>query len=556
VAVIPISVIIPTFNRAEVLAGCLDALAGQTAPPDSFEVVVVDDGSSDRTGDVISSFDPPFRLRAARQPNAGQAAALNHGIRLAEGRFCLFLDDDVVAEPALVAEHRSAQERHGGIAGLGMLTLRMLGRPGGLARHFADWWQDHYERLANGALVPDFRACYSGNLSVPADVLQRVGGFDATLPRSFDVELAYRLEQAGVRIVFLPGAVAEQQYSKGFRAIVRDFDRMGEAAVPLYRRHRDFIRYPPLGDFGHGTFRTLLLRKALLALRVPVWPLGVVDRLFASRPPRRLYGLLQLHCFWRSVRKALADREEWRRLTRGSVVLMYHALGPRGERASRYVLPAARFRRQLRWLRLRRYPIISLDDYVKSREQGVLPPGRAVVLTLDDGYADNAELGSPLLQAADAPATVFVVSDAIGRTNEWSPGTALEHRRLLTSPQLKELRARGTAIGAHTLSHPNLVDLDPAEARREIADSRVALGAELDSPVLHFAYPFGKSSAEVRQLVQEAGFASACGIQPGPNGAAVPLHDVRRVEVDGTWSLLTFALSVWTGYPPRFGRGR
>ena len=553
---IQLSVIIPTFNRAEVLGRCLDALAVQTAPAESFEVVVVDDGSSDRTGDVVSSFDPPFRFRAARQPNAGQPTALNHGIRLAEGRFCLFLDDDVLADPALVAEHLDAQEAHGGVVGLGMLELRMLGRPGALARHFASWWQDHYERLQNGALVPDFRACYSGNLSVPADVLERVGGFDETLSRSFDVELAYRLEQAGVRIAFLPRAVAEQQYWKGFRAIVRDFDRMGEAAVPLYRRHRDFVRYPPLGDFGHGTFRTLLLRKALLALRAPVWPLGLVDRLFASRPPRRLYGLLQQHCFWRSVRKALADREEWRRLTRGSVVLMYHALGQRGERASRYVLPARRFRRQLRWLRLRRYPIISLDDYVKSREQGELPPGRAVVLTLDDGYADNAELGSDLLQAADAPATVFVVSDAIGKTNEWSPGTPLERRRLLTSAQLQELRADGTAIGAHTLSHPNLAELDPGEARREIADSRVALEEELGAPVLHFAYPFGKTSPEVRQLAREAGFASACGIQPGPNGAAVPLHDVRRIEVDGRWSLLTFALSVWTGYPPRLGRGR
>jgi glycosyltransferase involved in cell wall biosynthesis len=554
--VISISVIVPTFNRADVLTSCLDALAAQTAPADSFEVIVVDDGSSDRTADVIASFDPPFRLRAVRQSNAGQAAALNHGIRLAEGRFCLFLDDDVFADPVLVAEHLDAQESQGGIAGLGMLRLRLLGRPGGLARHFADWWRDHYERLGNGALVPDFRACYSGNFSVPADLVRQVGGFDESLQRSFDVELAYRLEQAGLRIVFLPRAAGEQQYLKGFRAIIRDFDRMGAAAVPLYLRHRDFIRYPPLGDFGHGTFRTLLLRKALLAVRAPAWPLGLVDRLFASRPPRRLYGLLQLHCFWRSVRKTLGDGEEWRRLTRGSVVLMYHALGEHGERASRYVLPAARFRRQLRWLRLRRYPIISLDEYVKLREQGELPPARAVVLTFDDGYADNAELGSPLLQAADASATVFVVSDTVGKTNDWSPATPLEHRRLLTFAQLRDLRADGTAIGAHTLSHPRLTELDPVEARREIAGSRVALEGELGLPVLHFAYPFGKTSAEVRQLVRNEGFASACGIQPGPNGAAVPLDDVRRVEVDGRWSLLAFALSVWTGYPPRLGRSR
>jgi glycosyltransferase involved in cell wall biosynthesis len=151
---------VPTFNRAEVLASCLDALAVQNAPVDSFEVVVVDD-SSDRTDEVISSFDPPFRLRAARQPNAGQRAALNHGIRLAEGRFFLFLDDDVFVDPAFVAEHLDVQESHGGIVVPGDAQAAAASAAGGLARHFAAWWQDHYERLDKGALVPDFRACYT-----------------------------------------------------------------------------------------------------------------------------------------------------------------------------------------------------------------------------------------------------------------------------------------------------------------------------------------------------------------------------------------------------------
>lgn len=551
---IEISVVIPTFNRAELLGRCLDALARQTASPETYEVVVVDDGSKDRTSELLASLDPPFRLRAHRQTNVGQAAALNKGISLAQGRFCLLLDDDIQADAGLVAEHLRAQRQRGGIIGLGMLRLRLDGRAGGLGVHFASWWRDHYERLENGTLHPDFGACYSGNLSIPVEPLRHVGGFDERLERSFDVELAYRLQQSGLEIQFLPDASAEQHYSKGFRAIVRDFDRMGTAAVSLYRRHPELLGYPPLGDFNQGSFRTVVLRRALLALRAPVWPIGLVDRFLASRPPARLYAFLQLHCFWRSVRTRLNEPDEWRRLTRGTVVLMYHALGQRGEAADRYVLPLRRFRTQLLWLRLRRYPIISLDEYARSRRQGVLPPARAVVLTFDDGYADTAELGLPLLREAGCPAAVFVVSGMIGETNSWDPGTPLEGRRLLTWTQIADLREAGISIGAHTLSHVRLTERDHDEARREVAESGACLESRLGMPTLHFAYPYGKTSPSVQQLVQKAGYLTACGIRPGPNGSSVPLHDLRRVEIEGTWSLPKFALSVWSGYQPRLKR--
>jgi peptidoglycan/xylan/chitin deacetylase (PgdA/CDA1 family) len=328
---------------------------------------------------------------------------------------------------------------------------------------------------------------------------------------------------------------------------------MGTSSVAIYRRHPDWLRYPPLGDFGDGTFRTVLLRKLLLAWRVPVWPLGLIDRFLASRPPSKLYQLVQLHCFWRSARKALTS-DEWNRLTRGTVILMYHALGRPGESANRFLLPARQFARQLRWLRRRRRPIISLDDYVRRSRENPLPPARAVVLTFDDGYADTAQLALPKLQEADAPAEVFLVTGMIGGTNGWDAGTSLRGRALIDWAQVAELRDAGVSIGAHTITHPRLPDLDRHAVTRELAQSRATLEEAVAVPVDHFAYPYGKTSPAVEQLAGDVGYVTACGIEPGFNGPAISHHNLRRVEVDGTWSLWQFALALWTGHPPRFWR--
>jgi peptidoglycan/xylan/chitin deacetylase (PgdA/CDA1 family) len=233
---------------------------------------------------------------------------------------------------------------------------------------------------------------------------------------------------------------------------------------------------------------------------------------------------------------------------------MYHALGSPGERASRYILPAARFRRQLGWLRRRGYEVISLDDYAACRRESRLPPAKSVVITFDDGYADNLDDGLPPLQEAGFAAHLFVVAGAVGGVTCWPPTSPLDGRQLLTWEQIDELRRGGVEIGAHTMSHPKLRDLQPVEARREIEESRSAIERRLGAPVRHFAYPYGNTSPEVQELVREAGFDSACGIQEGPNGHAVPALDLRRVEVRGTWQLLTFALAVWLGFEPRLRR--
>src|SRR4051794_7003750 len=100
-----VSVIVPTYNRQAGLERLLLALAEQTVDPDCFEVVVVNDGSHDGTDRMLTALDMPYRLRVLDQENAGPAAARNVGVHHAEGHLIVFLDDDVVPLPDLLAAH-------------------------------------------------------------------------------------------------------------------------------------------------------------------------------------------------------------------------------------------------------------------------------------------------------------------------------------------------------------------------------------------------------------------------------------------------------------------
>jgi len=544
-----ISVVIATRNRAKALRDCLDALAEQTVPSSSYEVVIVDDGSTDGTRELLAGYTGRFRLCVERQGDEGEAAARNRGVRAAIGTYCLFLDDDAVADRHLIGEHLRAQRDGGGLLGLGELGLRTTARRSGLARHVETWWDERYRGFDERADGPGVWTCECGNLSVPTAAVRSIGGFDEDLGAGEDIDLAYRLERSGLRIGYIPRARAEKRSSKRFREIVHDFNRAGTAAVKLWRRHPELLRYPPLGDFSDAWTGHILLRKLLLATRAPVWPLAVIDRVTACRPPGSLYRFLRSYCFWRAVRRALDDRDTWMCLTRGTVILMYHAIAERGEPPSRFVLPAARFRRQLAWLRLRRHPVLTLDEYVDYRERNSLPPAKSVVITFDDGYVDNADLALPMLRRRDMPATFFVVSGSLGKVNEWDEGGELRGRRLLSPTGLRALHEAGMEIGAHTVSHPQLPDLGSDAAEGEIVESRAHLERELGSPIRHFAYPHGKSSPELANRVRRAGFATACGVKPGANGAAVPVHDLRRMEVRGTRSLPGFAIDLWLGQP-------
>ncbi len=321
----------------------------------------------------------------------------------------------------------------------------------------------------------------------------------------------------------------------------------GAAEARVYSVRRDSLAGLALGDFGRGGAREAALRRRCHALRLPPGLLAIAARRLGRRGAERAAAAIERYAYWHGARTVL-DRDTWRRLTTGTVVLMYHAFGGAGERPSRFVVPGRRFEHQLRWLRRSRHPLLSLAELADLRERGELPPPGAVVITIDDGYADNLAVAAPLLERYRAPATVFVVSGRVGGVADWDGAGELAGRRLLDWDEVDALRRAGIDIGAHTRTHPRLPELDPATARDEIHGSRADLRERLRAPIRAFAYPFGRAGHS-EAVVAAAGFDLACGIERGLNYPGTPALALRRAPIDGDASLRRFKRAVRSGDP-------
>lgn len=203
------TVVIPTHNRLPSLLRVLQGLAAQQTPPVPFEVVVVVDGPHTEQWPQLPTPAMPFPLQLLYQAQHGAAVARNRGVATAQGEIILFLDDDVVPAPQWVAEHLAAHAQYSG----NLAVIGPMWSPHDMElQPWVAWEQaqlaQKYARMATGRLQPNPHQFYTGNASVRREQFLQIGGFDETLQRSEDVELAYRLAQAGATFRFAPQAGA------------------------------------------------------------------------------------------------------------------------------------------------------------------------------------------------------------------------------------------------------------------------------------------------------------------------------------------------------------
>jgi glycosyltransferase involved in cell wall biosynthesis len=243
---VKLSVVIPTYRRPGVLFRVRDALGRQESPPE-FEVLVIDDGSGDSTGDRLRAYAPSYPFRPFFQENSGPARARNLGVSEAGGSHVLFLGDDTVPEPALLAVHAESHRAAGGetVAVLGYTTWPVERRVTPFLHHINEYGlQFGYGLIEDPESVP-FNFFYTSNISLPRRLLEDAGHFDTTFPHAAweDIELAYRLSKKGMKILYRPGAVARHHHDITFASFRHRQEKSGEAAAIFFEKH------PELGGF-------------------------------------------------------------------------------------------------------------------------------------------------------------------------------------------------------------------------------------------------------------------------------------------------------------------
>ena len=539
-----LSVIVTTHDRRELLRACLASFGRQTAPPEAFELVVVVDGSNDGTEEMLEQIDYPFGVSVVAQPQRGQSAARNAGAGRARGRILLFVDDDEEAGETLVAAHVRAHRGHRKLVGVGLVRRHVPPGADRLARMRAEDAEDYDARIRSRP--PTYADCYGGNLSVPRELHDEVGGHPIGLRRLDDFEFAYRLNQAGAAFEFVPDAVVTECRTHGWTELIAGRELVGRVSVELYGRHPAMIEQLELG--GSGFWARQWSAPRMLAFVFGLSPRSVARLGFLL--PRDRWARLWLrfawnYAYWHGVRAA-ADRELWRKLKSGVLILRYHAFATETERPSRYVVAARRFARQLALLKRLRYEVISLSQYVDYRRRHMFPPARSVVITIDDGYEDVDTVARPILKRLGVRATVFLVSSPEGH-HPGGPDANLRERPLLDLARARQMLGGPIEFGAHTRTHRDLTTLDNQSVREEVQHSKLELERALGVPVHSFAYPFGAVSQGIRDAAQQAGFWSACGIRSGRNRPGTDLFDLRRVEIRGSDARLAFVATLLLG---------
>lgn len=230
------SIIVPTYNRADLLRRLLHALERQDIGAASFEVVVCDDGSTDHTAAVLAA-PRPYRLTALRRENGGPGAARNDAIAVAAGDLLIFFDDDVEPSPDAIRLHSEAHEHDRDLVVLGTMHPH-----DGVRTPWVAWelrtLARQYDNMMRGAYEPTPRQFFTANASVRREHVVRAGGFDAAYRRAEDVELAFRLEAIGLRFAFRPGIRVRHDPDRSLAAWKRVARQYGEYDVMMWRAGR------------------------------------------------------------------------------------------------------------------------------------------------------------------------------------------------------------------------------------------------------------------------------------------------------------------------------
>lgn len=241
-----ISVIVPCFNNGHILATMLMCFMEQAKVNDCFEMLIIDDASTDDTKQSVEGLQLPPSFRYFKcQKNKGAAAARNFGAFQAQGDYLLFIDSDVVPDATLVATHLETQRRCAGAL--------VVGRTCSMPPDNCDIF---YQIMGRSVFAFDlgpeecplpFQDFVSRNFSIPREIFLQLNGFDERYPNSGfeDTEFAFRAVKAGYKLLYSPTATGEHQHTGTLDQVGRRMYQYQISAAMFFSQHPDARGHVP-----------------------------------------------------------------------------------------------------------------------------------------------------------------------------------------------------------------------------------------------------------------------------------------------------------------------
>ncbi|BEU88305.1 polysaccharide deacetylase family protein [Selenomonas sp. TAMA-11512] len=178
------------------------------------------------------------------------------------------------------------------------------------------------------------------------------------------------------------------------------------------------------------------------------------------------------------------------------------------------------FERQIAWFANEGFHSISPDELYAALTEGAPLPEKSVLITFDDGYADNYENAYPILKKYGFKATIFVVAGFVG-----------EKPHYITWEQAREMEANGISIESHTMTHRSMTELSDDQLKEELTASKAFIEAKLNKKVHYFAYPTGTYNLHIAELARAAGYRAAFTIKNGNTDLGSNLYAIERIPI-------------------------
>ncbi|MBF0573890.1 MAG: glycosyltransferase [Desulfamplus sp.] len=289
-----VSVIIPTYNRCKILYKVLIALERQTIDKYRFEVLIIDDGSTDETAQMVKEFliSSKLNIRYFFQENKKQGAARNLGIEYAEMPIIIFIGDDIVPSPHFIESHlifhRSLEEPNKSCV-IGYTTWHKDIKVTPFMKYIGEFGHQFGYSLIEGIGPLRFNFYYTSNLLIPTSLLktlEHVFDEDFDVYGWEDIELGYRLEKLGTKLFYNRDGVAYHHHPVSVSSFCRRQQNVGRASNIFLKKHPELEWF--LGD------KAILENNAKQYFKAVIYKniVNLVDNLFSIPVSHNIYKFI------------------------------------------------------------------------------------------------------------------------------------------------------------------------------------------------------------------------------------------------------------------------